>query len=190
MVANNIEFNVKKEIFLNLFNIFGKEGIQKTLMKRTIQFLEETTLDLLKIFNNGSEKIKVKFDLDPRTSSGDLKKGGGLDILVFEEGHEPKDLRMYSGGETVRIVFSILLSLSKLLSRRSGKKQETLIIDEKIAKLDRKGIEQFSEIINTISGWYKNIFIITHIESLKDIFNEREILVNKTPEEGSIVQVN
>jgi exonuclease SbcC len=97
---------------------------------------------------------------------------------------------MYSGGETVRIVFAILLSLSKLLAKRSGKRQETLIIDEKIAKLDKRGIELFADIINIISSWYKKIFIITHIEALKDVIdNQKEILVNKTKEEGSIVNV-
>ena len=61
--------------------------------------------------------------------------------------------------------------------------------DEKIAKLDRKGIEQFGEVINIISKWYKRIFIITHLENLKDMFNEGEIFVNKI-DNTSIVTVN
>jgi DNA repair exonuclease SbcCD ATPase subunit len=108
--------------------------------------------------------------------------------LVLEEGKEPKDLQMYSGGETVRIVFSIVLSLAKLLSLRAGKKHEALIIDEKIAKLDARGILQFGEVIREISKIYKQVFVITHIESLKDLINGNEIIVNKT-EEGSLVTV-
>ena len=190
LIKSNEELTNMKRIFLLLVTIFGKEGIQKAMIKQVIPFLEKSTSELLKIFNNDSEKIKVKFDLDPKRADGEYKKGGGLDLLVIEDGRQPKDLRMYSGGERIRLIFSIILGLARLLSKRSGKKHETLIIDEKIAKLDRRGIDQFAEVIEIISKWYKRIFVITHIESLKDMFNQGEILVNKTEEEGSIVTVN
>jgi len=189
MLKNNEELSKQKNIFLNLTSILGKEGIQKSIMKQIVPNLEQTTSELLKVFNGDSEKIQVKFELDPKKQDGTSKKQGGLDILVIEEGKEPKDLRMYSGGERVRIVFSIILGLAKILSKRSGKKHETLIVDEKIAKLDKKGIEQFAEVINEISESYKRIFIITHLENLKDLFNQGEILVNKTELKGSLVSV-
>lgn len=190
IIQRNEGLTKKKKVFLILTNIFGKEGIQKAMIKQIIPFLEKSSSELLKVFNNDSEKIKIKFDLDPKRADGELKKGGGLDILVLEEDKSPKDLRMYSGGERIRLIFSIILGLARLLSKRSGKKHETLIIDEKIAKLDRKGIDQFAEVIEIITKWYKRIFIITHIETLKDLFNQIEILVNKTEEEGSIVTIN
>lgn len=183
------EENMKqKKVYQILSVIFGKDGIQKSIMKESIPMLEKYTTEFLKIFNEDSEKTKVKFDLDPKKQDGELKKGGGLDILVLEEGKEPKDLQMYSGGETVRIVFSIVLSLAKLLSLRAGKKHEALIIDEKIAKLDARGILQFGEVIREISKIYRQVFVITHIESLKDLINGNEIIVNKT-DEGSLVTV-
>jgi exonuclease SbcC len=183
------EENMKqKKLYQILSTIFGKDGIQKSIIKESIPMLEKYTTEFLKIFNEDSEKTKIKFDLDPKKQDGEFKKGGGLDILVLEEGKEPKDLQMYSGGETVRIVFSIVLSLAKLLSLRAGKKHEALIIDEKIAKLDARGILQFGEVIREISKIYKQVFVITHIESLKDLINGNEIIVNKT-EEGSLVTV-
>lgn len=183
------EENMKqKKIYQILSVLFGKDGIQKSIMKESIPMLEKYTTEFLKIFNEDSEKTKVKFDLDPKKQDGEFKKGGGLDILVLEEGKEPKDLQMYSGGETVRIVFSIVLSLAKLLSLRAGKKHEALIIDEKIAKLDARGILQFGEVIREISKIYRQVFVITHIESLKDLINGNEIIVNKT-DEGSLVTV-
>jgi len=187
---NNVEYMNKKKTYQVLSKIFGKDGIQKAIMKESIPILEKYTTEFLKIFNDDSEKIKVKFDLDPRRQDGELKKGGGLEILVVEKDKEPKDLNMYSGGETVRIVFSIILSLAKLLSLRAGKKHEALIIDEKIAKLDSRGIEQFGEVISEISKIYKQVFIITHIESLKNLINGNEILVNKIENEGSLVSIS
>jgi exonuclease SbcC len=188
-LQKNNEENVKQQkIFQVLTTLFGKDGIQKSIMKESIPLLEQYTMEFLKIFNEDSEKIKIKFDLDPKKKDGELRKGGGLDILVLEEGKEPKDLQMYSGGETVRIVFSIVLSLAKLLSLRAGKRHEALIIDEKIAKLDTRGIELFSQVISEIAKIYKQVFVITHIETLKDLINGNEIIVNKT-ENGSEVSV-
>lgn len=188
MMGNLNELKDEKNVYSSLIKIFGKDGIQKAVMKDAVPALEETANELLKIFTE-SDKLKVKFELDPRKTDGDLKAGGGLDILVIEAGKEPKDLSMYSGGETVRIVFSIVLSLAKLLSKRSGKRQETLIIDEKIAKLDVSGIEQFAEIIKIIAKWYKKVFIVTHIGSLKDLLDGNgEIFVNKVANE-SLVKV-
>lgn len=188
-LKTNEESHKQKKIYKELSIIFGKDGIQKSIMKESIPALEKYTSDFLKIFNEDSNRIKVKFDLDPKRQDGEFKKGGGLDILVLEEGKDPKDLQMYSGGETVRIVFSIVLSLAKLLSLRAGKKHETIIIDEKIAKLDSRGISQFGEVIHEISKIYKQVFIITHIETLKDMINGSEIVVNKTDNEGSLVTI-
>jgi exonuclease SbcC len=187
---NNEENAKQKKIYQTLSVLLGKDGIQKSIMKDSIPLLEKYTSEFLKIFNDDSEKIEVKFDLDPKRQDGEFKKGGGLDILVLEQDKEPKDLQMYSGGETVRIVFSIVLSLAKLLSMRAGKKHEALIIDEKIAKLDSRGIAQFGEVISEISKIYKQVFIITHIESLKDMINGNEIVVNKTELEGSLVSIS
>jgi exonuclease SbcC len=189
IIEKNKKLTYDKEVQLTLTNIFGKDGIQKVIMKQAVPILEETSNELVQLFNSGSDQVKIRFDLDPTKSDGEFKKEGGLDILILEEGREPKDIVMYSGGETVRIVFAIILSLSRLLTKRSGKKHETLIIDEKIAKLDSSGKEQFYEIIKTISEWYKKIFIITHITELKDLFeNNNEIFVNKTAE-GSVAEV-
>ncbi len=177
-----------KQAFLHLAKYFGKDGIQRMLMKNAIPMLEKYSNSLMQEFNDGSDKIKIKFDLDPKTQSGDRKKGGGLEIYVEENEKDLRNLQNYSGGETVRIVFSIIFGLASLLSLRAGKKHETLIIDEKIAKLDKHGIEQFGKIINSISREYKQIFVITHIEELKNILQKDEIVVNKTAS-GSEVEV-
>lgn len=189
LTKSNEDFMDSKKVLQTLSEFFGKDGIQKAIMKQSIPVLEEYTLEFLKIFNEDSEKIKVKFELDPKRKDGEFKKGGGLEILVLEEDKEPKDLKMYSGGETVRIVFSIILALAKLLSERSGKSHDTLIIDEKIAKLDSRGITQFGDVIKEISQIYKQVFIITHLENLKDMIVGNEIIVNKTDDEGSIVTI-
>jgi len=180
------EIDVLKEDFrinTELSILFGKNGLQKDIINDNVPLLEATTNELLSKFAKNSQ-LQVKFDLDPVNKSGELKKKGGLDVVIFEKGKLPRTLNMYSGGEVVRIVFAILLSLSNLLTQRAGKKSHTLIIDERIAALDQEGINQFIEIIKYISGQYKKIFVISHITELKEAFNDI-IVASKDPENGS-----
>jgi len=164
---------------------FGPNGIQKEIISNNVPILEEKTNEFLSRFTRNGQ-FKVKFDLDPVTKSGKLKKTGGLDIIIYQQGQKPRALNMYSGGETVRIVFAILLSLSYLLTKRAGKRSQTLIIDERVAALDNEGINQFIEIVKYISDQYKKIFIVSHISELKEAF-PNEIAVSKDEVEGSHV---
>jgi exonuclease SbcC len=179
------EINEDIRVYTELAISFGQNGIQKEIINGNVPVLEETANELLSRFTKDS-KFKIKFDLDPITKSGKLKKKGGLDIIISEKGKSPRELNMYSGGETVRIVFAILLSLSYLLTKRAGKKSQTLIIDERVAALDQEGISQFIEIVKYISGQYKKIFIVSHITELKESF-PNQIEVYKNDIEGSKV---
>ena len=174
------ELNESLRVYMELAIAFGKNGIQKEIINSNVPILEEVANDLLMKFTKDG-KFKIKFDLDPITKSGKLKKSGGLDIIISEKGKIPRELNMYSGGETVRITFAILLSLSHLLTERAGKKSQTLIIDERVAALDQEGINQFIEIVKYIANQYKKIFIVSHISELKEAFsNKIEVIKNET----------
>jgi len=172
-------------VYTELSISFGPNGIPKEIISGNVPILEEKANEFLSRFTKDCQ-FKVKFDLDPITKSGKLKKTGGLDIIIYQQGQKPRALNMYSGGETVRIVFAILLSLSYLLTKRAGKRSQTLIIDERVAALDNEGINQFIEIVKYISDQYKKIFIVSHISELKEAF-PNEIAVSKDEIEGSHV---
>jgi len=179
------DINEDIRVYTELALSFGQNGIQKEIINSNVPVLENTANELLSRFTKDG-RFKIKFDLDPTTKSGKLKKKGGLDIIISEKGKLPRELNMYSGGETVRIVFAILLSLSYLLTKRAGKKSQTLIIDERVAALDQEGINQFIEIVKYIANQYKKIFIVSHISELKEAF-PNAIDVRKHASEGSKV---
>lgn len=178
-ILNNDEM-----LFTELCQIFGKNGIQKDIIVNNVPILEQKTNELLALFTKNNQLL-VKFDLDPITGSGKAKKQGGLNIIIYQNGVIPRSLNMYSGGETVRIIFAILLSLSYLLIKRAGKSSQTLIIDERVAALDAEGINQFIDVIKMISNQYKKILIVSHITELKETFND--VMLIKKDENGSKV---
>jgi len=168
-----------------LLKTFGRNGIQKAIMKNAVPMLESMANRLLGVFAPEKE-IYIKFDLDPKTKDGKEKAQGGLEILITENDKE-MNLSLYSGGETTKIALSILLSLSELLNKRAGKRMETLIIDERISGLDEADIMQFQEIVDIINARYRRFIVITHIAQLKEIF-EDNIVVNYTDDYGSEVE--
>jgi exonuclease SbcC len=95
---------------------------------------------------------------------------------------------MFSGGEAFRIDFALRIALSKLLARRAGAPLPTLIIDEGFGSQDSSGRERLVEAINSIQDDFEKILVITHIEDLKDAFDER-IEVTKGAE-GSLIKVS
>ncbi|NLE89517.1 MAG: SMC family ATPase, partial [Dehalococcoidales bacterium] len=109
-----------------------------------------------------------------------------LDIHISDE-EGTRDYEMYSGGEAFRIDFALRIALSKLLANRSGAPLPTLIIDEGFGTQDNIGLEKVKEAINSIQDDFEVILVITHIDELKNAFNNR-IEVTKTSE-GSVVNI-
>ena len=110
-----------------------------------------------------------------------------LDIKIADElGTRIYD--MYSGGETFRIDLALRIAVSRLLVRRAGASMPILIIDEGFGTQDNVGLEKLIEAINAIQDDFEKIFIITHLEELKDRF---PVLINvtKTPD-GSVASIS
>jgi DNA repair exonuclease SbcCD ATPase subunit len=53
-----------------------------------------------------------------------------------------------------------------------------LFIDEGISVLDKNSIDNFNTIVDFLKQHYNNIYLITHIEKVKEFF-DKEIIINK-----------
>jgi exonuclease SbcC len=168
-----------KDIYEKLIVAFGKNGIQALIIENALPEIEEEANKLLaKLTTNGTQvSIESLKDL----KSGKLKET--LEIKISDE-MGTRDYELYSGGEAFRIDFSIRIALSKLLARRAGTRLRTLVIDEGFGTQDDEGIDNIIEAIQSISGDFDKIIVITHLEALKDAFPVR-IEVTKIPETGS-----
>ncbi|MBA7561079.1 SMC family ATPase [Candidatus Atribacteria bacterium 1244-E10-H5-B2] len=183
-IGKELEKSKKEQnIYEKLIVAFGKNGIQALIIENVLPEIEEEANDLLaKLTNNGTQ-ISIE-------SLRDLKSGGikeTLDIKISDE-LGIRDYELYSGGEAFRIDFSLRIALSKLLTRRAGTKLRTLVMDEGFGTQDEEGIDNLVQAIQSISEDFDKILIITHLESLKDVFPVR-IEVTKLPEIGSRFEI-
>lgn len=183
-IGKELEKSKKEQnIYEKLIVAFGKNGIQALIIENVLPEIEEEANDLLAKLTNNSTQISIE-------SLRDLKSGGikeTLDIKISDE-LGIRDYEMYSGGEAFRIDFSLRIALSKLLTRRAGTKLRTLVIDEGFGTQDEEGIDNLVQAIQSISEDFDKILIITHLESLKDVFPVR-IEVTKLPEIGSRFEI-
>jgi len=173
----------QESIYNELVKAFGKRGIQAMIIELAIPEIELEANRLLSKMTDG--RFNVKMETQRQTKKGDTIET--LDIKISDE-LGTRAYEMYSGGEAFRIDFAVRVALSKLLAKRSGAPLPTLIIDEGFGTQDKAGIERLKEAINSIQDDFEKIFVITHMDELKDAF-PTQIQVTKTIQ-GSIISLN
>lgn len=169
------DFSSQQSQLDELRTAFGKNGVPAMIIENVLPELEFTANQLLARMTNG--RMNVRFETQRLTQKGDTAET--LEIRIADEVGE-RSYEMYSGGEAFRVNFAIRIALSKLLARRANAKLQTLFVDEGFGTQDAQGLEALIEAIQSISDDFERIFVITHIDALKDAFPAR-IEVVKTP---------
>lgn len=146
----------------------GKNGVPAMIIESALPELEAAANDLLGRMTNG--RMNVRFDTQRLSQKGEVVET--LEIRIADEIGE-RAYEMFSGGEAFRINFAVRIALSRMLARRAGAALRTLFIDEGFGTQDAQGRERLVEAIKTIEGDFERIFVITHIEELKDAFPAR-----------------
>ena len=91
--------------------------------------------------------------------------GKKFELFIKHPKHEARPLDMGSGAEKTIAAMAIRLAL---LSVSSLPKGDIFILDEPGTALDEDNMEGFIRILELIKMYFKNILLISHLESLKD----------------------
>lgn len=162
----------------------GYNGVQALLIEHALPDIENSANDILERLTGGH--MRVRFETQRTLKTRD-EKIEALDIRIEDDSGD-RPYENFSGGEQFRINFAIRLALSRLLAKRAGARLQTLVIDEGFGSQDPDGRQRLVEAINTIQGDFQRIFIITHIDELRDAFPAR-VEVTKT-RDGSAIRVS
>ena len=172
-----------QEVHMQLTLAFGKKGVQALIIENAIPELADETNRLLERLTDGD--MSLYFETLKEAKSKKDTPIETLDIKVSDNlGTRP--LEMYSGGEGFRAAFALRIALSKLLAHRAGARLQTLIIDEGFGSQDAKGREKLIECLDAIKDDFDRVIVITHIDELKDAFQNR-IEVTKTASGSQVV---
>ena len=66
-----------------------------------------------------------------------------------------------------------------LLNVSSLPKTDMLIIDEGFGTLDETNVEACNRLLTSLKKWFKNILVITHVDSVKDVVDQAIEIGNK-----------
>jgi DNA repair exonuclease SbcCD ATPase subunit/predicted phosphodiesterase len=117
----------------------------------------------LPVINNEVQKILTNVvDFEVFFESEDKK----LNILIKHPQHAPRPLELGSGAEKAMAAMAIRLAL---LNVSSLPKSDLFIMDEPGTALDESNLEGFTRIIDLVKSYFKTVFLISHMDSLKDI---------------------
>jgi exonuclease SbcC len=174
----------EEQVNRELAEAFSKKGVQALLIKEAFPEIELEANRLLGKMTDNRLSLKLESQKELKSRKGEVAET--LDIIISDE-LGTRDYEMFSGGEAFRIDLALRIALSKLLVKRAGASMPILIIDEGFGTQDSSGRERLVEAIKSIEDDFEKIFVITHMEEVKESFPVA-INVYKTPE-GSMVSI-
>jgi DNA repair exonuclease SbcCD ATPase subunit len=102
--------------------------------------------------------------------------GKKFDIFIKHPRHEPRPIEMASGAEKTLCAMALRLAL---LSVSSLPKSDLFILDEPGTALDEENMEGFIRILELIKVYFKNVLLISHLDSLKDCVDMQVVIEKK-----------
>lgn len=163
--------------------MFSKNGIPALIIENEIEQIEVEANEILSRLTNGTTALV--FQTQRETKGGEFRES--LDIIISDV-LGSRNYELYSGGESFRIDFALRVAISKVLAQRAGTRLQTLVIDEGFGTQDDEGLENLVEAINSIKEDFEKILVVTHLETLKNVFPVR-LEVEKHPQRGSLVSI-
>jgi len=136
-------------------------GIAYNLIKRSLPIINQ---EIQKILSNVVE-FEVMFD----------NEDNKLDISIKHPRFDSRPIEMGSGAEKTIAAMAIRLALLNVSTLPKG---DIFILDEPGTALDEENMEGFIRILDIIKSEFKTIFLISHLEVLKDIV-DKQIIINK-----------
>jgi DNA repair exonuclease SbcCD ATPase subunit/DNA repair exonuclease SbcCD nuclease subunit len=102
--------------------------------------------------------------------------GNKFDIFIKHPTYDERPIEMASGAEKTMAAMAIRLSL---LSVSSLPKSDLFILDEPGTALDEENMEGFIRILELIKVYFKNVLLISHLDSLKDCVDMQIVIEKK-----------
>lgn len=104
-----------------------------------------------------------------------INKDKRLEITIKHPRFDARPIEMGSGAEKTISAMAIRLAL---LNVSSMPKADIMILDEPGTALDEENMQGFITILDIIKNYFKNVVLISHLESLKDCVDQ-QIMIDK-----------
>ena len=129
----------------------GSNGVSLDIIKKELPIIND---EIAKILAN-----VVNFEVFLENEGNNLK------IYIKHPSFEPRPLEMGSGAEKTIASMAIRMAFVNVSSLPIG---DIFILDEPGTALDEENMEGFIRILDLVKAHFKNVILISHLDSLKD----------------------
>ena len=117
----------------------------------------------------------------------DIELDDLYNIIIYDNGI-PYSIKRFSGGEEDLANLCLRLSISEVLTERAGGLFNFIILDEIFGSQDNIHQQNIIKSLNVLSSKFKQIFLITHVDEIKNLV-ENIIFVNESEEGLSSIKI-
>lgn len=171
-----VQLETKKNKYSNAVDAFGNKGIRSVVLDFITPFLNERANEYLQTLS-GSD-IEIEFQTQVKNSKGELKDK--FDVIV-KNSNGGESYKANSAGEQKRIDLSISFAIQDLIMSKDDISTNIALYDECFDGLDTIGCENVVKLLKDRLKTVSTIFVITHSESLKPLF---ENIITMVKEDG------
>jgi len=170
----------RKEIFTIIKEqVFKDNAFPTVFLEEFVKHVQMNLSDFISRFKGGRYEIDISL-----TREGDVEVRARDRSKIDSTFRSIKD---FSQGERTILGFAIRLATMKAISSYKGKSMPNiLIVDEGFGPLDQENMKALIDGIKELKNVFEQIFVITHIEQVKEEFEQR-LIVEETPK-GSIIK--
>ncbi|AHJ87523.1 putative recombination related exonuclease [Bacillus phage Bp8p-C] len=151
----------------NVVKTFSNSGVKSHVLDLKTPFLNERGNKYLSMLS-GSD-MELNFTTQTRNKNGELSDKFDVQVINTSGGDNYKS---NSGGEKKRADLSIALALQDLVLSRSESTFNIAVYDEVFDALDSVGAENVVTLLKERLSSLGTIFVITHNEHLKPLFDQ------------------
>ena len=173
---------LEKEIKLYGYLVESYTNIKLYMIDVINQSLQNQ-INVLLTKMNINAKVLLDIEYDKKSGDGKISKYG---VKINTTSNKEREWRSFSGGEKKRISLAVYFAFQKIAEKFSKQNVNLLLFDEVFGGLDVAGRDMMMELINEYSK-YKNIYVITHLEDIMSMFENKIIIVREKNEKSRIV---
>jgi DNA repair exonuclease SbcCD ATPase subunit len=152
---------------------FGNSGLKSQVLAAVTPFMNDRARYYSKFITDGAAKIE--FSTQTQLKTGEVREKFDVGVTHADGAN---DYEGSSGGEKGKTDLAINFTFSDLMAMRAQKAYPQRFFDEPFEALDEAGIEAVMELLAVMVEECGTIFVITHQEAMKALFN-RVISVTK-----------
>jgi DNA repair exonuclease SbcCD ATPase subunit len=146
----------KLKLYESIQSAFSKNGIPAMILKSQLPAINREMANVL----DNLVDFTVTLESDVSANIMDV---------YFEDGKSKRVIELGSGMEKTVCSLALRVALGNLSSLP---RPEIFILDESFGALDEDNLQKGMELLSLFSGYFKSIFVITHVTPIKEVADE------------------